>query len=64
MTPLQPAQPAVRARAASVRARRAPHVGQYTDPSNMAAKQAGQLTVVSVARQYLQLWSPDAAAVS
>jgi len=44
-----------------VLARRAPHDGQYTAPSNIRAKQDGQLTVARVAWQYLQAGSPGAA---
>src|SRR6476646_5346907 len=61
ITPLQAAQRVVRTAAVSVRARRAPHFGQYTEPANITAKQAGQLTAASAAWQYLQLWSPGPA---
>jgi hypothetical protein len=36
---------------AVARAARAPHCGQNVDPSNMRAKQCGQLIVASLARQ-------------
>jgi excisionase family DNA binding protein len=58
---LQAVQRVVRVPAVSVRARRAPQVGQYTEPANMTAKHAGQLTAASAAWQYLQLWSPGPA---
>jgi hypothetical protein len=48
MIPKHAGQRALRSPAA-VLARRAPHDGQYTDPSNMSAKHFGQLTVASVA---------------
>ncbi|HYT75196.1 MAG TPA: hypothetical protein VEL79_10645, partial [Vicinamibacterales bacterium] len=40
---------------APVRTRRAPHDGQYAAPSNISAKHFGQLTVASVAWQYLHV---------
>jgi hypothetical protein len=36
----------------SALAERAPHFGQNADPANIGAKQPGQLTVASRARQY------------
>jgi len=47
--------------APDARARRAPHDGQYAAPSNIRAKQAGQLTVASAAWQYLHAASPGPA---
>jgi len=47
--------------APEVRARRVPHDGQYAAPSNISAKQAGQLTVASAAWQYLHAASPGPA---
>jgi hypothetical protein len=42
----------------SARLRAAPHWGQYAVPSNRRAKQEGQLTVASRARQYSHRTAP------
>jgi hypothetical protein len=48
MTPKHAGQRALRSLPA-VRARLAPHDGQYGSPSNISAKHFGQLTLASVA---------------
>jgi hypothetical protein len=48
---LRQAGHAVEAGCCSARTDRAPHVGQNADPSNISAKQFGQLMVASRARQ-------------
>ena len=52
MRSLQPGQITAAAAGSAVRARSAPQLGQNFAPSNIRAKQDGQLTVASRALQY------------